>query len=1019
VATNKDKLIAGAQKLVEKSQFEKAIKEYLKVVADDDKDVRIWLKIGDLYAKLGKKPEAAETYAKVAQFYSDQGFYLKAVAVYKQILKIEPRLVDVNHKLAELYKQLGLLSDAMQQYEAVAAFYHREGKTREALAALKQIVELDPETVANRIKLAELYSKESMQREAIDEFSKAAEQLRQAGRVDDFMKVAERLLFHSPDNRPVTKELAGLYIEKGDPRRALPKLQICFKADPRDTDVLSLLAKAFEALDQRSKSVSVLKELARILGENGDARGRDATWRKILQLAPGDADAEAALSNPGRARPPSQPSIDEALASPSPVRGGGAAPVARLRPDNSTGGRPVAMSASGRMRTVDDVDGGRDWQQPSAPKAAVVDAPTRGFANGDADDSTTNSAPGAGAEEEIAKILNETDVYIKYNLHAKAIEHLQRAFERNPRHVGAREKLKALYLILGKKDEAVLELWSLVENAEPSKRRRYLREILEIDPRNARAAGELGERLAPEPEEMTAGIDEFDDVPPAAVRDPEGTGSEMLDVDDLEELSDDEFDVAEPSAVRDPADILEDPLPSTVQRRRRVSEVPPPEDDELIPVVVEPSRVREFDEAPADEGVEDRFGFDDEPQPALADDSDRFGFDEPAAAMAPTDSEAHAIDEGADVVARESQRHKLVPPPVEDEHDVHTRFDDSPKFDHAALFGGNEEIDEADLPPMSGLPGVKGTATMKAPSPILDDDEDDRVIATASAGKPVTRTVQTPAALLQPEESGPVGGSLEDDLDEADFFTQQSLFEEARGILDSLLARHPNHPLVTAKLRDLEAMEQAAVAGGGESLPQVVETPGMTADMSAELPTDLPGNVDAAPTATGDPAGTFEMTRKGVIEKGVTAEDFETHYDLGIAYKEMGLLDDAINEFRIVMKDPAREVQCHLMIGLCFLEKGMQTDAIGQFKKGLYVEGITEREALSMYFELGQAYERLNDPREALYYYEKVMKRDPHFRDVEKRVAAVRGGGAVAQAIPEARGDDVDAAFDTLLGKDA
>src|SRR5262249_22857008 len=156
----------------------------------------------------------------------------------------------------------------------------------------------------------------------------------------------------------------------------------------------------------------------------------------------------------------------------------------------------------------------------------------------------------------------------------------------------------------------------------------------------------------------------------------------------------------------------------------------------------------------------------------------------------------------------------------------------------------------------------------------------------------------------------------------------------------------------------------------------------------------------------------------GVIEKGVTAEDFETHYDLGIAYKEMGLLDDAINEFRIVMKDPAREVQCHLMIGLCFLEKGMQTDAIGQFKKGLYVEGITEREALSLYFELGQAYGRLNDPREALYYYEKVMKRDGHFRDVQRRVAALRGGTAAPPPMPEGRSDDVDAAFDSLLGKD-
>src|SRR5205823_13750324 len=190
-------------------------------------------------------------------------------------------------------------------------------------------------------------------------------------------------------------------------------------------------------------------------------------------------------------------------------------------------------------------------------------------------------------------------------------------------------------------------------------------------------------------------------------------------------------------------------------------------------------------------------------------------------------------------------------------------------------------------------------------------------------------------------------------------------------------------PLVTAKLRDLEAMERAS--DDPTEAPPPVPQPGMSAEMGAELPEDLPGEINATPTV-GDPAGTFEMTRKGVIEKGVTAEDFETHYDLGIAYKEMGLLDDAITEFKLVMKDPAREVQCHLMIGLCCLEKGLQTEAIGNFKKGLYVEGISERESLSLYFELGQAYERLGDPREALYYYEKVVKRDPRFRNVEKLV---------------------------------
>jgi tetratricopeptide (TPR) repeat protein len=983
VATNKDKLIAGAQKLVEKGQFEKAIKEYLKVVADDDKDVRIWLKIGDLYAKLGKKTEAAETYAKVAQFYSDQGFYLKAVAVYKQILKIEPRLVDVNHKLAELYKQLGLLSDAMQQYEAVAAFYHREGKTREALSALKQIVELDPETVANRIKLAELYSKEGMVREAIDEFSKAAEQLRQAGRVDDFMKVAERLLFHSPDNRPVTKELAALYIDKGDPRRALPKLQVCFKADPRDTEVLSLLAKAFEALDQRSKSVSVLKELARILGENGDTRGRDATWRKIMQLAPGDPDAAAALSNPGRARPPSSPAIEEEIAAPQP----------RI-PTNATGHRPVVMTPSGHMRTLDEGESRREW---NAPREEIEEPPTRGF-DADPDDSTTNSN-GAGNEEEIAKILNETDVYIKYNLHAKAVEHLQRAFERNPRHVGAREKLKALYLILGRKEEAVLELWSLVEHAEPGRKRRYLREILEIDPNNVRAAGELGEKLPQrELDEATSGIDDYRS-PPAA-RAPialsrSANDDEMLDVDDLEELSDDEFEVAEPSGVR-AGDVLA-------------------EEDELIPVVVEPSRSEreELEAEPAD--VEDRFGLEElrPKRPAVEDRFSAFDDDLPPRPLV-SDSEPQIIDPH-DAVTRNPAHPKIRRALEDDDLDVHTRFDDQSDRFGAMLGSGPDEISESDLPPLSGLPGVAGPRTIKAKQPRLDEDDDEELASTGK-GKPVVKrdTVQTPAAaLLEREESGPVGTTLEDDLDEADFFVQQSLFEEARGILTTLLARHPAHPLVTAKMRDLEAMERAAQPGD-PSLDEVTAGPGMSADLHAELPSDLPGRGDAVP----DPSASFEMTRKGVIEKGVTAEDFETHYDLGIAYKEMGLLDDAINEFRIVMKDTPREVQCHLMIGLCFLEKGMQTDAIGQFKKGLYVEGITDREALSLYFELGQAYERLNDPREALYYYEKVMKRDPHFRDVQRRVAALRGGTAAPPPMPEARSDDVDAAFDSLLGKD-
>ena len=122
---NKNKVIAAAQKYVQKGQYDKAIREYSKIVEEDPRDVRIWLKIGDLHAKKNNQNEAVETYSKVAEFYSEQGFYLKSVAVYKQILKIDNSLVEINLRLAELYKQLGLLSDAMQQYEQVSNHYHQ------------------------------------------------------------------------------------------------------------------------------------------------------------------------------------------------------------------------------------------------------------------------------------------------------------------------------------------------------------------------------------------------------------------------------------------------------------------------------------------------------------------------------------------------------------------------------------------------------------------------------------------------------------------------------------------------------------------------------------------------------------------------------------------------------------------------------------------------------------------------------------------------------------------------------
>src|SRR3954469_4751195 len=174
---DKNKIIEGAAKLGAKGAYDKAIKEYQKVLEADPKDVRILQKMGELYVKKNENAQAAIYFTKVAESYSSDGFFLKAVALYKQVLKLNPSLVDVNLKLAELHQQLQLMSEAMAYYQVVANHYDKGGDTKSSLDTLKKMVDLDPDNVASRIKLAELYARENMNDEATVEFKRSAEYL--------------------------------------------------------------------------------------------------------------------------------------------------------------------------------------------------------------------------------------------------------------------------------------------------------------------------------------------------------------------------------------------------------------------------------------------------------------------------------------------------------------------------------------------------------------------------------------------------------------------------------------------------------------------------------------------------------------------------------------------------------------------------------------------------------------------------------------------------------------------------
>jgi tetratricopeptide (TPR) repeat protein len=132
-----------------------------------------------------------------------------------------------------------------------------------------------------------------------------------------------------------------------------------------------------------------------------------------------------------------------------------------------------------------------------------------------------------------------------------------------------------------------------------------------------------------------------------------------------------------------------------------------------------------------------------------------------------------------------------------------------------------------------------------------------------------------------------------------------------------------------------------------------------------------------------------------MLEKPVEEGDADTHYDLGLAYKEMGLFDEAAKAFEKAMRAPGREAQCRVMLGMCQREQGNPQEAIHQFKQGLHANP-SDRERLSLYYEIGITYESIGDNGEALYYFEAVTKRDPKFADAGQRAEALRASGGSA-----------------------
>jgi outer membrane biosynthesis protein TonB len=125
---------------------------------------------------------------------------------------------------------------------------------------------------------------------------------------------------------------------------------------------------------------------------------------------------------------------------------------------------------------------------------------------------------------------------------------------------------------------------------------------------------------------------------------------------------------------------------------------------------------------------------------------------------------------------------------------------------------------------------------------------------------------------------------------------------------------------------------------------------------------------------------------KAGVAANVDDEDFDSHYDLGVAYREMGLIDEAIAEFQKALRGATQRIRAYEALGQCFIDRHEYDVAITTLSRALREPGMEDEDFIGVLYLLGFASEESAKPRDAAAYYQRVFAIDIDFRDVSKRL---------------------------------
>ncbi len=287
---DREETLKKAEKLLRQGRLDNAIAEYLRVAEDQPRDWNTANTLGDLYARASQPAKAVAQYARIAEHFFQDGFYPRAAAIYKKILKLVPDEESAQLKLADLSVRLGLLKDAKTYYGAVAARRRTRGDARGAEEIVVLLGAVDPSDFEARAAAARVRAGEGDEAGAAAQFREIYDGLLEKGREPEALEAlreAVRLNAGDIDGRTI---LAKAAIAAGDPAAARGYLdRETAGSDPALLDALvevEMGAGAFAAA-----SSLLVEMLAQAPERLNDVLGY--AWR----MAPTDADAGFAVAD--------------------------------------------------------------------------------------------------------------------------------------------------------------------------------------------------------------------------------------------------------------------------------------------------------------------------------------------------------------------------------------------------------------------------------------------------------------------------------------------------------------------------------------------------------------------------------------------------------------------------------------------------------------------------------------------------------------------------------------------------